>query len=469
MFENLISKSKYIDQVNQMINMLMPELSDSILVNILTINNVRLSSYLPYMFDEDWENSDKIEIENSNKILNKYMNKETITGLLKKYSGKSFIFQFSDIFADYVNSISGFGCRICSPIFLADANVSYVMAIFRLKNFYDAMDGVYYEPIEKIHIYIFVETLLHNILHNAQKEITSIEYPQIVRDISTHSVDYILCKNLTLPHQDIFIYLSSLYYEGSSVNAKIIRDIPFFNIKLIVELETPLTLNYENAHTIRKLMETSKNGCVLVLRGWEIVAITKEEYLQEFPLLSFEFMGHMHWKLCMSNKIIFRYKDGKYYTYDNRKSKTYFRQSIKESFDLDDLNIDKLIKIINIATEQKHGTSIIITDEAEIETKRLCDLERGIKLKEFNLNENMDIIIDLTSIDGAIILDTNCNCYGIGMILDGEAVCMGDSSRGSRYNSIVNYIEIKKRKKKKYIAFIISEDGMINVISSFKK
>lgn len=469
MLNKLLSRSKYIDQVNEMINMLIPELEDSILVNIITINNVHFSSYSAYRFDEDWTNSDKIEIENSNKMLNKYMNIETMTELFEKHSEKLCIIEFSEIFADYINSISGFGCRICFPISLTDASVSYVMVIFKLNNFYDAMDGVYYEPMEKIHIYIFVETLLYNILDNAQNEITSIEYPQIVRDISTHSVDYILCKILTLPHQDIFIYLSSLYYEGSSVNAKIIRDLPFFNIKIIVELETPLTLNFDNAHTIRKLMEVSKNGCVLVLRGWEIVAITKEEYLQEFPLLSFEFMGHMHWKLCKSNKIIFRYKDGKYYTYDNRKSKTYFRRIIKESFDLEDLNIDNLIKIINFATEQKHGTSIIITDEAEIETKRLCDLKRGIKLKEFNLNENMDIIIDLTSIDGAIILDTNCNCYGIGMILDGEAVCMGDSSRGSRYNSIVNYIEIKKKKKKKYIAFIISEDGMINAISSFKR
>lgn len=469
MFENQISSFKYIDQVNQMINMLMPELTDSILVNILTIKNICLSSYSVSKLDDDWENSDKFEIENSNKILNKYMNKEIIIELLKKRSSKTYLFEFSDVFTDYINDINGFCCRICSPIFLADANVSYVMVIFKLKNFYDVMDGVYYDLIEEKRIYIFVETLLHNILHNAQKEIASIEYPQIVRDISTHSVDYILCNNMTLPHQDIFIYLSSIYYEGSSVNAKIIKDVPFFNIKLIVELETPLTLNYDNAHTIRKLMEVSKNDCVLVLRGWEIVAITKEEYIQEFPLLMFEFLGHMHWKLCMSNRIIFRYKDGKYYTYDNRRSKAYFKESIKEIFDIEDLNIENLLKIINISTEQKHGTSIIITDEADKETKRLCDLKRGIRLKEFNLNEYINIIIDLTSIDGAIILDTNCNCYGIGMILDGEAVCMGDSSRGSRYNSILNYIEIKKRKNKKYIAFIISEDGMINVISSFQQ
>ena len=70
------------------------------------------------------------------------------------------------------------------------------------------------------------------------------------------------------------------------------------------------------------------------------------------------------------------------------------------------------------------------------------------------------MIKNITSIDGAIILDRHGVCHSIGTILDGIANNKGTSARGARYNSAIRYVE---NNKKKCIAVIISEDGMVDL------
>ena len=114
---------------------------------------------------------------------------------------------------------------------------------------------------------------------------------------------------------------------------------------------------------------------------------------------------------------------------------------------------------------QKHGTLIVIgnTDVIKSETNRLCDFNRGIKIHKFDLFKNLDIVNNIASIDGAIMMDTNCCCYGIGVILDGEAIIQGNSERGARYNSAINYIENRKKHGQDLVAVIISEDKTLDI------
>ena len=79
-----------------------------------------------------------------------------------------------------------------------------------------------------------------------------------------------------------------------------------------------------------------------------------------------------------------------------------------------------------------------------------------------NLQEliNESLIRNVTAIDGAVLLDSKGICHSIGVILDGIANNKGKSERGARYNSAVRYVE---NNKKKCVAVIISEDGMINL------
>lgn len=82
---------------------------------------------------------------------------------------------------------------------------------------------------------------------------------------------------------------------------------------------------------------------------------------------------------------------------------------------------------------------------------RLCGYERGIGIKQINLFNNLDLIDNITCIDGAIIMDQNCICCGIGMILYGKAIIPRNPARGARYNSAVNYADNQKRIEEKYL------------------
>ena len=79
------------------------------------------------------------------------------------------------------------------------------------------------------------------------------------------------------------------------------------------------------------------------------------------------------------------------------------------------------------------------------------------------------MVAGITAIDGALLFDISGNCRAVGAILDGVSVKIGNPGRGSRYNSVVNYIGwLKNREDSELVeqkicfALIISEDGMVD-------
>ena len=119
-------------------------------------------------------------------------------------------------------------------------------------------------------------------------------------------------------------------------------------------------------------------------------------------------------------------------------------------------SLEKLWDIVDIATTQKHGALLIISNEAKEEAIRLS--KQSTAIEPILLDRSMTKSV--TAIDGATLLDSNCICHSIGVILDGLASDKGTSERGSRYNSAIRYVENKKRK---CVAIIISEDGMVDL------
>lgn len=78
----------------------------------------------------------------------------------------------------------------------------------------------------------------------------------------------------------------------------------------------------------------------------------------------------------------------------------------------------------------------------------------------------------IASIDGAIIADIDGRFHVVGAILDGESVVEGNSGRGARYNSLVNYVNwiykkytdtSEKIQKAWCFAVVLSEDGMVDL------
>lgn len=269
-----------------------------------------------------------------------------------------------------------------------------------------------------------------------------------------------------MPEQETLIYLSALRYESKNNYSKMMFEVDEEDVDLRITLEAPVDINLNNARSIRKLMEiATKDFCLEVCAG-RVTSIVKLLRTSRARIIEFE--GNLNWKVAVRGHCMVEYKEGeiclpnlldKHKYIQNTMYKHFFEKISKEQ-------MDKLCQTIECVSIQKHGTSIIISDDAKKEVDRLYQANRVIKIKGINILDEESVIEHITSIDGAFIIDLNCICYGIGMIVDGEAIVQGDSSRGARYNSIYNYIVQKYIQDLTYMAVIISEDGMVDIIST---
>lgn len=122
--------------------------------------------------------------------------------------------------------------------------------------------------------------------------------------------------------------------------------------------------------------------------------------------------------------------------------------------------IDFLWKLTLEAIEQKHGTMLVILEDAAKEAERLQG--QSTRIKPVKLDA--EVLRYVTSIDGAVLVDPQGVCHAIGVILDGVATKKGSSSRGARYNSAIRY----QAQKPSCLAIVISEDGSIDLIPDLK-
>ncbi|WP_024833174.1 hypothetical protein [Ruminiclostridium josui] len=265
-----------------------------------------------------------------------------------------------------------------------------------------------------------------------------------------------------LPSYLYFNLLSSMPYESSSCCGQIAfltknQDIQDINGLKIIEFHRKILFSHDNMRYIRKLLEISGGKYYLVCSDKDIIGIAEIIDTKKLHILKFD--GFMKWTL--------EYNDTQLVSYDKEcifyKTDT-FKKQIKNMS-----QSTKLQDLIRVLCEQKHGTMVIVfkdTRVAQSETERLSSCQRGIQLEiPYDLSTDNKVALRLSSIDGALIIDEKCMCYGIGMIVDGEASVKGNPSRGSRYNSAKNYVYSMAVKGYSCVGCVISEDGTLDIIN----
>jgi hypothetical protein len=274
------------------------------------------------------------------------------------------------------------------------------------------------------------------------------------------SVIYAVCKK---PGSWEFLntcnYVSSLKYEGASSIGRLIvckEDHP--NLDILLKLSTPVRLN--EYRKVRKLLEIASRDLSLYTNGQEILGFGKiigkyDEKNQD--LIEVSFSGHYKWELIHGNHRMLIVEHTNPSLPKQKINKEVFDGILRRIFEnISFEDLENLWNIVDDAIKQKHGTLLIISHEAEKESNRLEN--QSTRIEPTRLNESL--IRNVTSIDGAILLDSKGICYSIGVILDGKATDKGRSDRGARYNSAVRYVV---NNKKKCVSIIISEDGMVDL------
>ena len=259
---------------------------------------------------------------------------------------------------------------------------------------------------------------------------------------------------------DFYNTLASSHYEKrvASGGILLVDESQQCNLKICFQETHPLDV--KNVKHIRKLLEMTTNELFLVSKNGLAVGIGEhEDFGGDFEM--FIFNGHQRWSYYINGRELISYKAGKYtFIFDDNIN---FISHFPKNF-IDEKNHEYINNILHEIRLQNKGSLLIVSDGAQAEVERLCMFGRGhaIAPVDLKLPGNRNLLPSFISIDGAIFLDTNLFCYGIGMILDGIAVNTGLSARGSRYNSAQCYIDNKGYEE--VTAVIVSDDETIDII-----
>jgi len=296
-------------------------------------------------------------------------------------------------------------------------------------------------------------------------------YKETLRRSANNFIASSIDQSLVLSLFEQINNISSLYYENNASTGKIVfaqqKSIKkgHKNIDQILLLSQKVSLY--NTRLIRKLLEMCKSGIALLSDGkyvYGICRIVGKFNLEREDIFHIDFLDLYEWEFIYYEKPLIKINHNEIYLPQNEVSYTTFKLRLKELFPkITSKNTNGLFLIMNKALEQKNGTMLVISTNAKSETLRLKSQGFLVQPKVIT----PDIVKKITSIDGAVLIDTDCICYGIGVILDGMATTNGDTSRGARYNSAIRYVETIKNNKhfSDCLAIVISEDGYVDLIS----
>lgn len=258
--------------------------------------------------------------------------------------------------------------------------------------------------------------------------------------------------------------ISSLKYEGADGKGRMfVGRIGHPNIKVDLALSTPVRI--KDYRAVRKLLEMSSGGLSLLTDSALIYGLggIKEPYdLEQEDLFTIEFRKHHDWELCHGTRRLMRVTYGQPSLPRTGVEKNTFENNVTRIFKgISGEDIGRLWTLVLDAIKQKHGTMVVISDQAKEEAARLKNQSTGIMPTRLD----PELMKRVTAIDGAVLVDRDGVCHAIGVILDGLASAKGTPSRGARFNSAIRYVESQATP---CLAVVVSADGTVDFIPNLR-
>ena len=291
-----------------------------------------------------------------------------------------------------------------------------------------------------------------------------IEDTSILRNAGSEFCDAITLSMKNFMFQRIYETLnkiSSLPYEGAGA----IGHMGFCpakcnEINLQVELKNKVPLS--NHKLARKIIEISSDNLCCVCQGGEMPGVNNGVVgfgtFESESLFRVEFVGTHKWDLFFGEKLMMQVAYGVPFLPLKRLDEGLFRSDIKRIItNISKEGEDRIWNVVMTAIEQKKGTMVVVSINAGEEAQRLIKQSLAIEPVELTA----ELVSRVSGIDGAILVDENCICHAIGVILDGTATDGGDPSRGARYNSAIRYITSNGSPT---VCIVVSEDGHVNIM-----
>ncbi len=254
--------------------------------------------------------------------------------------------------------------------------------------------------------------------------------------------------------------ISSLLHEGEAGRGTLILSHPdHAGLKVKVRFQRPVRLyDYSAA---RKMLETARPGFALLSDGAVIYGLGSIDLGHSVPgdaLFQVNFLRHYTWELLYGARPLMRVSYGHPRLPRLPVLEARFRDLAARTFPaLGPEALDRLWECARTASEQAHGTILVVREAAGEEAVRLKAQSAPVEGVELG----SDALLAISSVDGAVLVDPSAVCHAFGVILDGRATARTDPSRGARYNSAVRYVQASECP---CLAVVVSEDGGVDIV-----
>jgi hypothetical protein len=275
------------------------------------------------------------------------------------------------------------------------------------------------------------------------------------------------CSAITLATRDIFFQdvfdalnvISSLPYEGQGTVGEILFAPPNSDqVSTRVRFEKAVPLSQQRL--ARKVVEMSGEHLSCICQGSDGIrglGATNEKAKDVFRVV---FTGHYRWDLYFGQLLLMKVAFGVPKLPITSLNAEKFCSTVRRIFgDVGTTSEQRLWTLVETSMEQRHGTVVVVSDQAAEEARRLKGQAIGIEPTSLS----QDLVRKLSIIDGAILVSPTGICFAIGVILDGIATDYGDSSRGARYNSAIRYFVSSSSAKRRTLCVVISADGYVDM------
>lgn len=257
--------------------------------------------------------------------------------------------------------------------------------------------------------------------------------------------------------------ISSLMYEKAPAMGRIIvaaKAHPALNPK--VTFSQPVSVH--NARAARKVLELTSQGLALHMNARLIFGLVEvgDYAAQNEDLYEVKVLGYHHWQLSHAGHALMDVHSGQPRLPAPPFNAARLRSNITRVLRaLPTEHADLVVSLVEQAAKERHGTMLVVVEDAAVEAKRLAKQATCIQPSPLT----PELLRHLTPIDGAVLMSPDGTCHAIGVILDGLATEKGDSARGARFNSAVRYVETLTGP---CLAIVVSEDGGVDLVPDLR-
>ena len=260
---------------------------------------------------------------------------------------------------------------------------------------------------------------------------------------------------------DRFNMISSLMYEGARGTGRLLLTNPDSG-SVDMTLTFAEAVPFREPRWARKTLEMASRQTSLVadcerIFGLGQLAAGVDPWTTQ-DVFQIEFLDHYHWRLSCGEEVMLISRYGTPSLPQEPFPTARLADTYQRLFpDARPSDLSRFMKIFQVAVDAGHGSTLVTAEDAEEEAQRLQ--RQGARVAPTRLTP--ELFRQVSSIDGAILVDPRGICHAVGLILDGVARPECTPARGSRYNSAIRYVYSCDTPR---LAVVVSDDRTVDVV-----